>query len=152
MSIYGKMSFLTRLRKRPFEHALGMILLYNGILKLVQGGPVISYLESELLAQVWLSLSFIAAIFILSGLQWRGSHIVGTSVERVGHYTSIVTLLGTAAYSFWFLELTPDVWYSLGDDFTFMAASSLRIWFLWEETIASAKAREKLVADRLEGS
>ena len=135
MSIYAKMGFWARLRKRPFEHALGMILIYNGILKLVQGGPVISYLESELLAHVWLSLSFIAAIFILSGLQWRGSHIVGT-----------------AAYSLWFLELTPEVWYSLGDDFTFMAASSLRIWFLREEAIASAKARKMAVTDRLEGA
>lgn len=152
MSIYGKMSFWAKLRKRPFEHALGMIFIYNGVLKLVQGGPVISELESELLAHVWSSLSFIAAIFILSGLQWRGSVIMGTSVERIGHYTAIVTLLGTAAYSFWFLELTPEVWYSLGDDFTFTAASSLRIWFLREEAIASAKARKMAVADRLEGS
>lgn len=152
MTIYGETSFLTRLRRRPFEHALGMIFLYNGILKLVQGGPVVSYLESDLLAHVWSSLGFIAAIFIIGGLQWRGSLIMGTSVERIGHYTAIVTFLGTAAYSFWFLKLTPEVWYSLGDDFTFVAASSLRIWFLWEETIANAKARKMAVADRLEES
>ena len=151
MSIYREMTVLQRIIKRPFEHALALLLITTGIIKLSLGTPLIYDLENKFVADVWASLSFIASVLIIVGLQYRKSLVMARAIERIGHSIAATTILVTGGYAVYILGPDPLVLTGLIDDLILAAASVARFEFLRRESAATIRARE-IVSKTTQGS
>lgn len=132
------MTPIQRLRQRPFEHAFAVIMLLSAFTMYLSGGGVIVPHLSPLLAVLWIALNLAGGAFVLTGLLWRGSAVMGRALEQVGWFTGAITLTAAVVVLLWFgsWALLPG----LLDEVVLVLAMVLRTWFLHDEKRAERAA------------
>lgn len=143
MSVYNPLvTHGQRVVIRPFEHAVGVLLIYSGFLRLFGGGTVLMSALIPPLVVAWSLIGILAGVLILVGLHAK-SGIAGRAMERVGWTFSLLALLATPAILLFLLPVGTVVNGMMGVILPGFAAL-FRIWFLREEQCAERKMAKAL--------
>lgn len=143
MSVYSPiLSHWRRVITRPFEHAVAVLLIYSGFLRLFGGGTLLMSALIPPLVVAWSFIGILAGILILAGLHAH-SGIAGRAMERVGWTFSLLALLATPAILLFLLPVGTVINGMIGVILPGIAAL-FRIWFLREEQCAERKMAKAL--------
>lgn len=142
MTLLPGMSAFQRLKTRPWEHAIAVVLLLTSAITFFTTGGIIAAHLHGIVEYAWVAVNLVGGVLVLLGLHWRGSPIIARAVEQVGWFTEATTLtvLCLALIYFGGWAMLPG----LIDEFIYVGAMILRGWFLHDE-----KRAERAVFDRL---